>query len=78
MNNPRGRVPEEEPDLAWVTVAEVAEVMRVSKMTVYRLIQANELRAARIGRSLRIGRADLERYLREAQARPGGSPPGPG
>lgn len=71
MNTPRGQFPPEESEITWVTVAEAAEVMRVSKMTVYRLIQAQELRAARIGRSLRIARNDLEKYLREAQARPG-------
>lgn len=76
MNTPRRQLPPEAPEITWVTVAEAAEVMRVSKMTVYRLIQAQELRAARIGRSLRIARNDLEKYLREAQAGPGERHPG--
>jgi excisionase family DNA binding protein len=46
-----------------VTVAEAARVMRVSKMTVYRLIHATELPAMRIGRSFRIDRRDLTEYL---------------
>src|SRR3546814_15907807 len=41
----------------FLTPAEVAEELRVSAMTVYRLIKAGELRAARIGKSYRI-RAD--------------------
>ena len=46
-----------------LTVAEVAEKLRVSTMTVYRLIQREELPALRIGRSYRIDRADLDHYL---------------
>ena len=37
-----------------LTVAEVAAMCRVSKMTIYRLIHAGELAAVRVGRSLRI------------------------
>jgi excisionase family DNA binding protein len=39
------------PEHALLTVAEVARVMRVSKMTVYRLVHAEELPAVRFGRS---------------------------
>jgi excisionase family DNA binding protein len=46
-----------------VTVAEVAAALRVSTMTVYRLINAGELPAARIGRSFRVRAEDLDRYL---------------
>ena len=46
-----------------LTVAEVAEKLRVSTMTVYRLIQREELPALRIGRSYRIDRSDLDDYL---------------
>jgi excisionase family DNA binding protein len=45
------------------TVAEVAEVMRVSNMTVYRLIRAGELPALRVGKGYRIFESDLERFL---------------
>jgi excisionase family DNA binding protein len=44
----------EAPDVRFLTVAEVAEFMRVSKMTVYRLIHAGELPAIRFGRSYRV------------------------
>ena len=40
----------------FLTVAEVADQMRVSTMTVYRLIKAGELGAVRVGKSYRIAR----------------------
>ncbi len=42
------------PDVRFLTVAEVAALMRVSKMTVYRLVHAGELPAVRFGRSYRV------------------------
>ncbi|MCS5722777.1 helix-turn-helix domain-containing protein [Herbiconiux sp. CPCC 203407] len=41
-------------DVRFLTVAEVADMMRVSKMTVYRLVHAGELPAIRFGRSFRV------------------------
>jgi excisionase family DNA binding protein len=46
-----------------LTVAEVASVMRISTMTVYRLIKAGELPAVRVGRSYRVRGSALEQYL---------------
>jgi excisionase family DNA binding protein len=46
-----------------LTVAEVAAALRVSTMTVYRLINAGDMPAARIGRSFRVRTEDLDRYL---------------
>src|SRR5699024_2110458 len=37
-----------------MTVTEVAEMMRVSRMTVYRMIHAGDLPAVRFGRSYRV------------------------
>ncbi|EFQ83307.1 DNA binding domain, excisionase family [Aeromicrobium marinum DSM 15272] len=42
------------PGAVFLTVAEVAEQMRVSKMTVYRLVHAGDLEAVRVGRSFRV------------------------
>ena len=47
----------------FLTVAEVADIMRVSTMTVYRLIKASELRAVRVGKSYRLVEDDVDRYL---------------
>jgi excisionase family DNA binding protein len=44
-------------------VREVAELMRVSNMTVYRLIKAGDLPAIRVGKNFRIRRSDVEAYL---------------
>lgn len=41
-------------DVRFLTVAEVAGLMRVSKMTVYRLVHSGELPAVRFGRSYRV------------------------
>ncbi len=41
-------------DTRLLTVAEVADTMRVSRMTVYRLVHAGELPAIRFGRSFRV------------------------
>jgi excisionase family DNA binding protein len=49
---------------AYLTVPEVAAVMRVSKMTVYRLVHKGELVSARVGRSFRIDSASLDAYLK--------------
>jgi excisionase family DNA binding protein len=46
-----------------LTSAEVAMLLGVSKMTVYRLIHDQELRAHRIGRYYRVEPADLTEYL---------------
>ena len=46
-----------------LTVQEVATRMRVSTMTVYRLIKSGELRAARIGKSYRVLESDVDAYL---------------
>ena len=53
-------------EVRFLTVAEVAAVMRVSKMTVYRLVHGGELPAARVGRSFRVPRRAVEDHLRTA------------
>ncbi len=47
----------------FLTIAEVAAMMRVSKMTVYRLVHNGELSAVRVGRSFRVREADANAYL---------------
>lgn len=48
-----------------LTVSEVASSMRVSNMTVYRLIKAGQLGAIRVGKNYRIRTTEVDRYLRE-------------
>jgi excisionase family DNA binding protein len=47
----------------FLTAAEVAELLRVSTMTVYRLIKAGEIAAVRVGKSYRVLEEDVDRYL---------------
>jgi excisionase family DNA binding protein len=47
----------------FLTVQEVAELMRVSSMTIYRLIKSGELPAVRVGRSFRVRDVDVDAYL---------------
>ena len=46
-----------------LTVAEVADHMRVSNMTVYRLIKSGTLPALRVGKNYRIRSRDIVAYL---------------
>ena len=50
----------------FLTVAEVATLMRVSKMTVYRLVHSGEIPAVRVGRSFRVPENAVHQYLRGA------------
>ena len=53
-------------EMTFMTVAEVAAVMRVSKMTVYRLVHSGELPAVRVGRSFRVTEDDVNDYLHKS------------
>ncbi|HEX3792659.1 MAG TPA: helix-turn-helix domain-containing protein [Pseudonocardiaceae bacterium] len=50
----------------FLTVAEVASMMRVSKMTVYRLVHSGELPAVRVGKSFRVPEKAVHDYLENA------------
>ena len=51
-------------DVTFLTVAEVAAALRVSKMTVYRLVHSGDLPAVRVGRSFRVSEEAVQDYLR--------------
>ena len=53
-------------EVRFLTVAEVAALMRVSKMTVYRLVHGGDLTAVRVGRSFRVPEHAVHEYLRGA------------
>ncbi len=54
------------PDPKFLTIAEVAAMMRVSKMTVYRLVHGGDLPAVRVGRSFRVTEDDVNDYLKNS------------
>jgi excisionase family DNA binding protein len=76
---PYARIPEKggyvmqsnEHRVRYVTVAEVADQLRVSNMTVYRLVQAGTIPALRVGRSYRIREDDVDRYLADQYTQAG-------
>lgn len=47
----------------FLTVAEVAQLARVSRMTVYRMVHAGDLPAIRVGKSFRVPEAAVEEML---------------
>jgi excisionase family DNA binding protein len=47
----------------FLTEQEVADLMRVSTMTVYRIIKSGEQPAVRVGRSFRVRDIDVDTYL---------------
>ena len=53
-------------EVRFLTVAEVASIMRVSKMTVYRMVHAGELPAIRVGRSFRVPEDAVNSYLKQS------------
>ncbi|MEZ2392010.1 helix-turn-helix domain-containing protein [bacterium RCC_150] len=54
------------PTPRFLTIAEVAAALRVSKMTVYRLVQAHAIQAVRFGRSYRVPESAVESYIEHA------------
>jgi excisionase family DNA binding protein len=63
---PAKQEPEGLGQVKFLTVAEVAAIMRVSKMTVYRLVHSGELPAVRVGRSFRVPEKAVHAYLEGA------------
>lgn len=53
-------------EASFLTIAEVASMMRVSKMTVYRLVHNGDLPALRVGRSFRVREKDVDVYLQRS------------
>ena len=49
-----------------LTPAEVADLARLSTLSVYRAIRAGRLRASKLGRRLRLSEVDVRTWLHEA------------
>jgi excisionase family DNA binding protein len=52
-----------------MTVKEVAALLNVNPMTVYRAIDTGELPHRRVGRSIRISQEDLDAYVKTGEPR---------
>lgn len=68
-----------------LTVAQVAAYLQLNRLTVYRYIREGRLEAVRMGRTIRVRRADVQRFLEAqrvvpkaaARLRPVAQPPQP-
>jgi excisionase family DNA binding protein len=60
-----------------LTPEEAAKVLRVGRTTIYALMRVGELHPVHIGRSCRISRAELERYVRRLEVPPPSALPRP-
>jgi excisionase family DNA binding protein len=49
----------------YLKVPEVAEVLRIARNRAYELVAEGEIPSVRIGRSVRVSRKELERWLEE-------------
>ena len=49
----------------YLKVPEVAEVLRIARIRAYELVGSGEIPSIRIGRSVRVSRKELERWLEE-------------
>ncbi len=52
-----------------LTIREVADYLKVTERTLYRLVQERRLPAFKVGNSWRFRRDDLERWISEQQSR---------
>jgi excisionase family DNA binding protein len=65
-----------EPEETYLTVAEVAETLKLNQQTVRNWIDQGLLPALRVGRRVRIKRSDFDRVLEESYSAGGAAPGG--
>lgn len=51
----------------WMKVPEVAEELRIARSRAYELVANGKIPSVRIGRSVRVNRRELERWLEESR-----------
>lgn len=70
LNNPQGvkQPTASQPGLEreWLTYAEAGEIVGLSRVTLWKLVSAGEVEAARVGRAVRINRESLTAYMRRS------------
>lgn len=64
------------PEREWLTYAEAGEIVGLSRVTLWKLINGSEIEAARVGRAVRINRESLNAYMRRSASSPAGSAKG--
>ena len=70
----RGPLPDRSPDYRdeWLTLAELGEWLKVSRSTAYELVASKRVPSYRVGRAIRVRRADVERWLEDNRGEFGG------
>jgi excisionase family DNA binding protein len=66
-------VPEPRLQREWLNYAEAREVVGLSRVTLWKLVSAGKVEAAKVGRAVRINRESLSAYMKRSVEAPGGS-----
>lgn len=61
------------PEREWLTYAEAGQVVGLSRVTLWKLVSAGDVEAARIGRAVRINRESLTDYMKRSAKNPAAS-----
>ena len=61
------------PEREWLTYAEAGQMVGLSRVTLWKLVSAGEVEAARIGRAVRLNRESLTAYMKRSAKNPAAS-----
>jgi len=58
------------PEREWLTYAQAGQMVGLSRVTLWKLVSAGKVEAARVGRAVRISRESLTSYMKRSAASP--------
>ena len=58
--------PEPRSEREWLTYTEAGEIVGLSRVTLWKLVSAGEVEAAKVGRAVRLSRHSLTAYMRRS------------
>jgi excisionase family DNA binding protein len=64
--------PEERRGLELLSIPEICQELGMGKSWVYRRLRSGEIPSVKLGRSIKVKRADLEEYLEKQRYQPSG------
>jgi excisionase family DNA binding protein len=64
---------EGDPEREWLTYAEAGRMVGLFRVTLWKMVSAGEVEAARVGRAVRISRESLTAYMKRCAADPAAS-----
>ena len=62
-------MPKDKRQAEYYTAKELAELLSLNVMTIYRYIDAGTLKAYKIGKEFRIEKAEFERFMNKAKTK---------